>query len=939
MLLTVVVSSMLMKSVSVLNLRCEYQTSPSLVDVARPRLAWQLQSAERGLRQTAYQILVASSVEALKKGKGDLWDSGKVKSDESIQVPYAGASVGDNKSAFWKVRVWDQNGSSSDWSSSAEWRTGLTSWKADWIERHVKQTFAPVDPYDDDPAPLLRKSFRIEKPVASATLFVSGLGYFEPRLNGEKVGDHQLDPGWTDFSKRVSYSMFDVSKQLRQGENVLGAMLGNGWFNPLPLKMWGHLNLREHLTIGNPRLIAQLEIRYKDGSTETVASNGSWRVVDGPIIRNSVYLGEVYDARAEQRGWDGPGFDDSSWGHAKVVADANKETLSLQQTPPIRITKTLKPVRITEPKPGVYIVDYGQNFAGWTRMKVKGPAGTRIRLRSGELLYDDGTLNGMTSVAGQAKGGGKDYVYPGKGEPRTAFQIDEYVCKGEGVETFQPRFTFHGFRYVEVTGYPGKPEVADFEGERLNSDVEKVGSFECSNPMFNRIQTMVEWTLLSNIFSVESDCPHREKFGYGGDQVAVSETAMYTFDMARFYANTAHLLAETEIIDLPSQFGNEFDSVRKPNVKRGFTETAPYVGIADEGLGGQTGPIGWASAFPLLVTQLNDYYGEKRVAQDLYVEESSWICFPGLESSSVEKGISDHESLVPKPAALTGQAFKILNYDWFSRIVLLAKLPENDPRVKAPSSRDVLWAGRGKDSFAKRLQDTSESLTSEFNKRFLKLDGTYDIGTQCCQAMPLAIGLVPEDVKPKVLDVLLKDIEAHDDHLTTGIFGTKYLFEALSDNGHDDVAYRIANQKTFPSWGYMLEKGATTLWEHWDYSDNTFSHNHPMFGSVSEWFYRSLLGIRPAAPGFKKILIRPSVVGDLTYAKGHHDCPYGRIAVSWHRKGSALTLDVDIPGNTVATVIMPGQDAKTSDQTGVHVGSDGVFEVGSGRYQFTSTLK
>ncbi|MBI1334512.1 MAG: Bacterial alpha-L-rhamnosidase [Armatimonadetes bacterium] len=899
MLLTVVVSSMLMKSVSVLNLRCEYQTSPSLVDVARPRLAWQLQSAERGLRQTAYQILVASSAEALKKGKGDLWDSGKVKSDESIQVPYAGASVGDNKSAFWKVRVWDQNGSSSDWSSPAEWRTGLTSWKADWIERPVKQTFAPVDPFDDDPAPLLRKSFRIERPVASAMLFISGLGYFEPRLNGEKVGDHQLDPGWTDFSKRVSYSMFDVSKQLRQGENVLGAMLGNGWFNPLPLKMWGHLNLREHLTIGNPRLIAQLEIRYKDGSTETVASNGSWRASDGPIIRNSVYLGEVYDARAEQDGWDGPGFDDSSWGHAKVVADANKTILSLQQTPPIRITKTLKPVRITEPKPGTYIVDFGQNFAGWTKMRVKGPAGTRIRLRSGELLYDDGTLNGMTSVAGQAKGGGKDYVYPGKGEPKTAFQIDEYVCRGEGVETFQPRFTFHGFRYVEVTGYPGKPALADFEGERLNSDVEKIGSFECSNPMFNRIQTMVEWTLLSNIFSVESDCPHREKFGYGGDQVAVSETAMYTFDMARFYANTIGLLAES----------------RRDN--GGFTETAPYVGIADEGLGGQSGPVGWGSAYVYLIHELNRYYSSGKSsdeAQSLIVE---WMNFLGGKSQNgiLDNGIGDHESIAPKSRALTGTAFLNANIAWLDFDTFRTGYPSPDI-----NGRDRM----------KRI----------FNNHFLDSErGKYDIGTQCCQAMPLALGLVPEDMKSKVLDVLLKDIKAHDDHLTTGIFGTKYLFEALSDNGHDDVAYRIANQKTFPGWGYMLEKGATTLWEHWDYSDNTFSHNHPMFGSVSEWFYRSLLGIRPAAPGFKKILIRPSVVGDLTYAKGHHDCPYGRIAVSWHRKGSALTLDVDVPGNTVATVIMPGQDAKTSDQTGVHVGSDGVFEVGSGRYQFTSTLK
>lgn len=930
--------------VQVVHLRCENQIEPLAIVADAPRLSWQMDQYRRGARQTAYQVMVASSPELLKKGKADLWDSGKQQTDQSILVPYQGRDLKSGEKCYWKVRVWGESDKVTAWSSIASWAVGLQSnrdWQAKWIQPHPKETFAPVDPFDDNPAPLLRKSFHIPKSIHRATVYASGLGFFELYLNGSKVGDHHLDPGWTDFAKRVSYSTFDVTSQLRTGKNAIGAMLGNGWFNPLPLKMWGHLNLREHLAIGDPRLIVQLVIEYKDGTHETVVTDPSWRFADGPVIRNSVYLGEVYDARAEIPDWCQPSFDDASWGKAILATGVKTDNLEPLATPPIRVTKTLKPVRITEPKPGVYIVDFGQNFAGVTRMKVKGSAGTRVRLRSGELLYDDGTLNGMTSVAGQAKSGGKDYVYPGKGEPKTAFQIDEYICKGKGTEVFQPRFTFHGFRYVEVTGYPGKPKLEDFEGLRMNSDVEKVGAFECSNPMFNRIQTMVEWTLLSNLFSVQSDCPHREKFGYGGDQVATSEMAMYNFDMQRFYGNTAYLLGETQIIDPPTQLGNNFDSVPKPNVRRGVTETAPYVGIADEGLGGQTGPIGWASAFPMLITQLNDYYGDKKIAQDLFVDEGNWMNFEGLETSKVENGISDHESLVTKPAALTGQAFRIQNYDWFSKIVLLGALPESDPRTKNPSQYDLFASIRGKDSFAQKVQGVSTELTNEFNKRFLNREtGKYDIGTQCCQAMPLALGLVPEDMKAKVLDVLIKDIEAHDYHLTTGIFGTKYLFEALSDAGRDDIAYKIANQKTFPGWGYMLERGATTLWEHWDYSDNTFSHNHPMFGSISEWFYRSLLGIRSAKPGFKEIIIKPSVAGDLTWAKGHHDCPYGRIEVSWKREKDQFTLDVSVPPNTTATIMVPGQYATPDSDECVETmgGTSRIFRIQSGRYRFISQL-
>ena len=921
------------------HLRCEYQSEPVGIDTEKPRLSWRLISPTRGTHQKAYQILVASTSDLLNSNRGDLWDSGKVESDASIQIEYHGKALASHRQYFWKVRSWDEHGVASSWSQNAVWTTGLLrqeDWKAQWIQRHIKETFVAVDPFDDDPNPIFRKQFSVTKPIKRALLFGAGLGYFEFHLNGAKVGDHQLDPGWTDFSKRVSYQTFDVTSMVKKGPNAIGAMLGNGWFNTVPLRIFG-INLRDHLPSGDPRLLAQLHIEYADGTSDVVVSDPSWRAGEGPIVRNSVYLGEVYDARNVQSGWDKPGFDDSGWGPAVLAHGVKTGELQSQRTPPIRITKTVKPVQISEPKPGVFIVDYGQNFAGVTRMKVKGPAGTRIRLRSGELLYKDGTLNAMTTVAGQIKGGGQDYHYDGKGYPKTAFQIDEYVCSGSGEEVFQPRFTFHGFRYVEVSGYPGKPTLADFEGQRMNSDVEQVGSFECSNPLFNRIQTMVEWTLLSNLFSVQSDCPHREKFGYGGDQVATSEMAMYTYDMARFYSNTAHLLAETMIVDPPSELGNDFDRVMKPNVQRGVTETAPFVGIADEGLGGQTGPIEWASAFPMLIVQLNDYYGDKAVAQYLFTSEGLWLNYlAGADKAKIEKGISDHESLVPKPEALTGRTYELLNYDWFGRIVLLGNLPDDDPRNVASGSIDPFYGVRGHEGYSKRMHGLADDLKNEFNKRFLKPDGTYDSGTQACQTIPLALGFVSNDMKAKVLNVLIKDIEAHDYHLTTGIFGTKYLFQALSNAGRDEIAYRIANQKTFPGWGWMLANGATTMWEHWEFSDNTYSHNHPMFGSVSEWFYKSLAGIQPdpSGPGFKKFFVKPSVVGELTWVKCHHDSMYGRIESNWKREGNKLTLTVTVPPNTTATVFVPG--------TGVTEGGKTVkskVEVGSGTYVFTSTLE
>ncbi len=898
-------------------LRCEYHENPLGIDIASPRLTWALSSARRGARQTAFQILAASTLEKLAAGVADLWDSGQVRSDEPAAI-YAGKPLTSGREVHWKLRVWDDQDLPSDYSQPARWEMGLMEageWQASWIGKAGAAPASEEEFYRDDPAPLLRREFAIDRPIARARAYVSGLGYYEFSLNGQRVGKHLLDPGWTTYSQRVPYSAYDVTALLQQGANAAGMILGNGWYNPLPLRMWYTYNLREFLTIGRPRGLLRLVIDYEDGTSQAIVTDTSWKVGHSPILRNNVYLGEVYDARNEQRGWDKAGFDDSEW-QTPAVIDDPIGPLRWQEAPPIRHTRTLKPVALTEPAPGVYLFDFGQNFAGWIRLRPSAARGTRITLRYGELLYPDGTLNGMTSVAGQVKRGGKDYRYDGVGVPQTAFQSDVYVCSGKSRESYTQRFTFRGFRYAEVSGLPNPPSLDLLQGLRLNSDVKPAGSFSCSNEMFNRIDEVIRWTQLSNLFSVQSDCPHREKFGYGGDIVASSETFLLNFDMASFYTKAVHDFAEAACPD------------------GGITETAPFVGNNTDGLGGNAGPVGWGTAYPLLQWQLYQYYGERRLFEEQYEASRRWVELLRSKADGhiLINGISDHESLVPKPQALTGTAFYYYNTLLLSRIAKLI--------------------GRAAD--AEQYAALAEQIRAAFNRRFLdQSSGRYDTGTQACQAFALYMGLVPEEQKQAALNVLLADIrEQHKGHVSTGIFGTKYMLQVLSDMGRADVACELANQKSFPGWGHMLENGATTLWETWAFSDNIYSHNHPMFAPIGEWFVKHLAGIQPAedAVGFDKIIMRPQIVRDLTWAKAEYQSVRGRIRSGWKLNGNRLTLEIEIPPGCSAIVHVPADDSKgvkesrraASAAEGVRARpaelQRAVFEVSSGRYRFTSAL-
>ncbi len=897
------------------NLGCEYLHDPLGIDAVQPRLSWQLQSSQRGQKQTAYRVLVASDEKLLVADRADLWDTGKVISDQSVHVTYAGKPLDSRRRCYWKVRVWDKDGRLSPFSDIAMWEMGLlddADWQAQWINDGKTDPNNDEDFYKDDPAPLFRKTFDLSKKVMKARLYITGLGYYEARLNGSRIGDHALDPTWTAYSKRVFYSTYDVTEQLQDGANCLAVMLGNGWYNPLPLRMWGHLNLRQHLTVGRPRFIAQLEIELADGTRQTITTDEHWKVTEGPLRRNSIYLGEVYDAREEVPNWDRPDGDDTNWGQA-VMAKGPIGALLAQPLPPIRVTTTLKPVKITEPKEGTYLFDMGQNFAGWVKLALDVPKGTKVQLRYGELLHEDGMLNPMTSVCGQIKGtrqdaDGKPVSVGGPGAPAIAWQGDTYIAKGGGPEVYTPRFTFHAFRYVEVTGLPAPPSLEMMTGLRLNTDVDSVGEFTCSNDLFNRIQTVCRWTFLSNIFGVQSDCPHRERFGYGGDLVTTCDTFMLNFDMARFYAKAATDWQDSALADGM------------------LTDTAPFVGIQYCG-------VAWAMAHPLLQQQLYRYYGDKRLIQAQYETSKRWfdLVVQKYPDHIVGDGLSDHEALVGAPAA-----------------EMVTPLYCESARILSQ-----LACCLGRDQEAKDYANRAEAIRQTYYDKFVKdNNGRVGPGTQASQAFALQLQMFDEGQSKEsdaALEYLIDDlVNRNKGHLTTGIFGTRYMLEVLSRNGHASLVYDLVNSRECPGWGYMLDNGATTLWEHWAFSDNTYSHNHPMFGSVSQWFFNWLGGIQPdhEAVGFDRIVICPQVVGDLKWVRCAYDSIRGPIVSHWRREGQTLYLDVTIPPNTTATVVLPTKDltAVTEsdmpifDVPGVHLGSQGgnnvVLEIESGHYTF-----
>lgn len=862
------------KKLEISQLKTDYRTAPLGFDNPVPEFSWKVQSTERGAAQTAYEIVVSDSQSKLEKGQGNVWETGKIMSNATFGITYAGKPLQSFTRFFWKVRITDQNGKNSAWSQPAWFETSMmrsTDWTAKWIS--VQRTLPTKDEdfYKETPNPLLRKNLILKNEVKSARLYIAGLGYSIAYINGQRVGNNMLDMPWTQYAKQIIYSTFDVTAMLNKGENAIGVMLGNGWYNPMPIKLFTQFNVRDVLTVGKPCVKAQLRITYINGKTETVITDQSWKTGDGPILTNSVYLGEKYNARLEQKGWNDIGFNDKNWTNAKIE-NGPAGQLVAQYIPPVRATKILKPVKITEPKPGVYLFDFGQNFAGVPRLKLKAPAGTTVIMRGGEDIHPDGTLNYYTVIAGMLKEMWN--LNGGPGCPKDPINTNTYISKGSGDEIFTPEFTFSSFRYVEVTGLLQKPDLNDLEGLRMNADLQESGSFECSNAMFNKIQDVTKWTFLSNVFSIQSDCPAREKLGYGADIVTTAEAFSYNYDMSSFYRKVVQ------------DFANDV----RPN--GGMPEIAPNIGINSESMGGDTGSPGWQLAFPYGLKVLHDFYGDISVVNKNYDVLKRQVDFMHSVTPThiVEKCIADHASLDKKPVALSATAF------YYHHVLILIEFAQ-----KLNITQDVAT-----------YQALANEIKTAFVARFLKVGtGVFDNGTQAAQLFALNYNLVPENERSAAVDHLMLEIfNKHKGHLSTGIFATKFIFDFFRTENRNDVAYTVANQREFPGWGNMLANGATTLYENWTYPDLVDSQNHPMFGSISEWFYRSLLGINPLAPGFSKFEIKPQPTGDLTYAKGHYDAVVGRIVSDWRIEGTKFYLKVSVPANTTAMIYVPSLEKK-----------------------------
>ena len=880
-------------------LTCEYLQNPLGIDSKTPRFNWTISSPGRNHLQSAYEIIVSNKLNEVQQLKGSLWSTGKVTSNQNIHIEYKGSPLQSFTKYFWRVRIYDEKGEPSIWSTANSFETAMLQqqdWKAKWISDGSKQPAKDEDYYKEDPMPLFRKDFSAKKSVASARLYISGLGYYEAYLNGKKISDHMLDPGWTTYKKQVLYVVHDITSLIKNGTNVAGVMLGNGWWNPLPFKFFGRWDLRNYQQTGRPCVKAEIHIKYTDGSTEQIVTDETWKTVPGPVVKNNVYLGEHYDARKEIQNWN-LSASTQSWKNAVIVEGPAGE-LSPQMQPAIKITRIVKPIGISQPAKDTFIVDMGQNFAGVARIKIKGTAGKKITLRYGEGVFPNGSINLMTTVATQIK---KGSIKGGPGAPETAWQEDSYTLKGIGVEQWSPRFTFHGFRYVEITGWPGTPTINDVEGLRMNSDLEQDGSFSCSNEMFNQLHNVNQWTFLSNVFSVQSDCPGREKMGYGADLVVSSGAYLYNYNMTGFYNKAV------------TDFANE------QQADGGITEIAPFTGIADRGYGGDSGPLGWQLAFPFLQKKLYDQYGDKKIIETYYEAFMKQMSF--LQSKAVEGlfhwDISDHEALDPRPEAFTAACF------YFHHAMLAQEfagiLDKKDDSIK----------------YSRLSQQIKRAIVRKY---LVPKTGRFDNATQSAQIFALWYALSPEE--ENTFKVLMDEFARHNWHVSSGIFGVKMMFDVLREKNQNEIAYRIANQKDFPGWGFMLASGATTLWESWQFPETGPSRNHPMFGSIEEWFYRSLLGINAAAPGFQKIIIKPQPAGDLTWAKGSYNSVRGLISSDWKKDATNFSLDVSIPVNTTAEIWIPAKNNAAITEGGrsikaVRYENDyAVVVTGSGNYKF-----
>ncbi|MES2773810.1 MAG: family 78 glycoside hydrolase catalytic domain [Bacteroidota bacterium] len=886
------------------NLRCENKANPLGVESKMPLLSWQLQSSQNNIVQRAYRVLVADDPKILDKNTGNIWDTKRREANTSINVAFAGKTLQALKTYYWKVQSWDNKNNVSAWSETGSWQMGLlekSDWKnARWIAYEKLPDSNIIIPAAHGKGkkewgpgknilPLLREDFTVIKPIKKATAFICGLGHFDMHINGEKVGDHFLDPGWTKYDKHALYVTFDVTNHLKTGVNAIGVMLGNGFYY-IPRERYRKLTG----AFGYPKMMCRVLVEYTDGTTSNIVSDAGWKTAPGPVTFSSIYSGENYDATLEQKGWDAPGFNDGNWSDVTLVD--GPPVLNSQMAEPLKVMESFTAKTVTKVPGNAYVYDLGQNASGIPWIKVKGKTGDTIRIVPAELINDNGTAN-------QKNTGSPSYF--------------DYVLKGEGEEIWQPQFTYYGFRYLQLEravpkGEPNLealPVMIDLKGLHTRNAAERAGRFECSSDLFNKTEKLIDWAIKSNMASVFTDCPHREKLGWLEEAHLVGSSVRYNYDIAT--------LCKKVIEDMKA---SQTDEGLVP-------EIAPEYVLFEDPF--RDSPE-WGSNCILLPWYMYEWYGDKKVLSESYSMMTRYIGYLKTKANNniLTQGLGDWYDLGPKAPGVSqlttkGVTATAMYYYDLTVMQTIAKL-------------------LGKPADAVMYNKLAAEVKLAFNKTFFN-DTTkqYATGSQTANAMAVFMKLVEPKDKDAVVDNIIKDIRSRNNALTAGDIGYRYLLRVLDDEGRSDVIFDMNSRDDVPGYGFQLAHGATALTESWA-ALTSVSNNHFMLGHILEWFYSGLAGIRPAAGAiaFNKIDIRPEPVGDIRFANASHQSPYGLIKSEWQKTPNSFELNVEIPANTTSTVYLPAGTKSVITEAGKpikpHAYKNGkaLVKVGSGNYRF-----
>jgi alpha-L-rhamnosidase len=880
------------QKLAVTELTTENKVNPMGVEGA-PRFSWKLKAEGNNIVQTAYEIRVAGTSDF----KNVTWTSGKVNSDQSVYVIYQGPTLKPASRYYWQVKVWDNRKGQSGWSSPAFLETGLTSqdWKAIWIE--PKQ-----DTVEKIPSPCLRKEFKLSKQVASARVYVTSHGFYELSINGKKVGDQVLTPGWTSYNKRLQYQIYDVTSLLHSGSNVVGAILGDGWYR-------GRLGWMNTYGIWGKKLglLCQINVTYSDGTVEIISSDKNWKTSsDGPVVMNSIYDGETYDSRKEIKGWDQAGFDDALWSPV-MEASYDNAILIVTETVPVRKIEEIKPKKIFRTPKGTLVADMGQNMVGWIRLNVKGAAGTKVVIRHAEVLdkYGEFYTENLRSAA-------------------TALT---YILRGDKQgETYEPRFSFFGFRYIAIDGFPGEVNADNITGVVVHSDMTRTGTFECSNPLVNQLQHNILWGQKGNFVDVPTDCPQRdERLGWTGDAQAFCRTASFNMNVSAFFTKWLKDVSADQLSDgkVPWVIPNALPQINATSA-------------------------GWGDVSTITPWTMFLVYGDRQLLERQYPSMKEYVTY-------IEKTAG--ESMIWKGGSIFG--------DWLYYKPRMEDHTVPDGHTQPDMIATMFYAYSsgilaqaaielGKKDDAVYYENLFQKIKKVFNQEYLTASGRISSDSQTSYVLALMFDLLTDEMKVKATNHLVNDIKGRENHLSTGFLGTPYLCHVLSSNGQTKVAYDLLLQETFPSWLFPVKMGATTIWERWDGQkpDSTFqdkgmnSFNHYAYGAIGDWLYRVVAGIEIGKPGYKQIIIQPHPDRRLTHAKATFNCPYGEVVSGWKLEENQLNVSIVIPANTTAIVRLPSttvsevtSGAKSLQQNPLfrNVREEGgkvVLEVGSGAYIF-----